>query len=310
MDGSRAGDSARSAPAPASPAPAERESPLAGTSAAALDALARTFPAGAVLFEEGDPGSRMYVLRSGRVKIAKRVGAAEVTLAILGPGEFFGEMALLERLPRTASATVLEEARLIEVDEETFASLLQRSSEIALRLLRRLSSRLREADRQIQALIAKGGVARMLDALRNAGRADGRVEAGARVLPAEVGLEELALHAGLRLEEAERAYRRLHAAGVVSDRDGRTVLAPESALQDFAFYLELQETYDPLTAEQLAELSGLPQDEVHRLVRRILDARLNEPGARAQERRLADTYQTYLELKKRFEYPDPSGAPR
>jgi hypothetical protein len=66
----------------------------------------REFPAGAVVFEEGDPGSRMYVIHSGEVRIVKRVGAREVELARLGPGEAFGEMALLERQPRSATAVV------------------------------------------------------------------------------------------------------------------------------------------------------------------------------------------------------------
>jgi CRP-like cAMP-binding protein len=62
----------------------------------AADIYGRDFPAGAVVFEEGDPGSRMYVIQSGAVRILKRVGAREIELARLGAGEAFGEMALLE----------------------------------------------------------------------------------------------------------------------------------------------------------------------------------------------------------------------
>lgn len=266
---------------------------------AALDALARHYPRGAVLFEEGDPGSRMYVLREGRVRIAKRVGGAEVTLALLGPGDFFGEMALLEKLPRSATATVIDDARLIEVDESTFESLVRRSSEISVRLLRRLSARLREADRQIQALLAKSGMSRVLETLRSlATPAD---EEGFRVLPPGIEREEVAVRAGLHQPDAARVFDRLFAARVlVTLPDGSMRLSPDSVLHDYALYLELQETYDPLTASELAELSGLPEDEVHRIVRRLLDARLRDasPGAR----QLADTYQTYLELKRRFEY--------
>lgn len=271
---------------------------------AALDSLARPYAAGAVLFEEGDPGSRMYVLRSGRVKIAKRVGGAEVTLAILGPGDFFGEMALLEKLPRTATATVLEDARLIEVDESTFESLVRRSTEISVRLLRRLSARLREADRQIQALLAKSGSVRVLETLRTlALPAD---STGLRPLPPGLSREEIAIRAGLRAADASRIFDRLLAAGVLVAVNGSPALARESVLHDYALYLDLQETYDPLTAEELAELSGLPEEEVHRIVRRLLDARLADPGARPHEQRLADTYQSFLELKRRFEYPDRS----
>lgn len=271
--------------------------------AGALDALARPYPAGAVLFQEGDPGSRMYVLRSGRVKIAKRVGGADVTLAILGAGEFFGEMALLEGLPRSATAVVLEDSRLIEVDETTFDSLVRRSTEFSMRLLRRLSARLREADRQILQILAKSGLVRVLDTLREMAlppQADG---GGLRPLPSNGSLhEEIARRAGLPSSDAAAVFGRLVAAGVLVVGEGRYALAGEALLQDYALYLELQETYDPLSAQELAELSGLPEDEVHRIVRRLLDARLESAGTGA--RRVADTYQSYLELKRRFEYPE------
>src|SRR5437762_5488817 len=120
-----------------------------------LEHLVRQHPSGTVLFREGDRGQTMYVIRSGKVNICKRIGESEITLAVLGPGEFFGEMALLESLPRSAGATVLEEALLIEVDQVSFETLLKKNSEVAMRLLRRLSSRLREADRQIQALMSR-----------------------------------------------------------------------------------------------------------------------------------------------------------
>src|SRR5438132_12617372 len=116
-----------------------------------VEHLVRRHPSGTVLFREGDRGQTMYVIRSGRVNIWKRIGDTEITLAVLGPGEFFGEMALLEGLPRSAGATVLEDATLVEVDQQSFETLLRKNSEVALRLLRRLSSRLREADRQVHA---------------------------------------------------------------------------------------------------------------------------------------------------------------
>ena len=80
-------------------------------SAAAI--YGRDFPAGAVIFEEGDPGSRMYVIQSGEVRILKRVGAREITLARLGAGEAFGEMALLEGQPRSATAIVEAPSRIL-----------------------------------------------------------------------------------------------------------------------------------------------------------------------------------------------------
>ena len=118
--------------------------------AGSLDQLVRPHPAGTVLFREGDKGDKMYVIRSGKVKIVKHIADSDITLAVLGTGEFFGEMALLEGLPRSAEATVAEDALLIEVEGPAFDTLVRKNGEIAVRLMRRLSERMREADRQIQ----------------------------------------------------------------------------------------------------------------------------------------------------------------
>src|SRR5437763_1438629 len=110
-----------------------------------LEHLVRKHRAGTTLFREGDPGRTMYVIRSGKVNIWKQISESEITLAMLGPGEFFGEMALLEGLPRSAGATVVDDASLIELEGSAFETLVRKNSEIAVRLMRRLSSRRRAA---------------------------------------------------------------------------------------------------------------------------------------------------------------------
>ena len=67
------------------------------------------FDSGQVLFHEGDEGDDMYIIQSGRVAIKKKVKDADTTLAVLEKGDFFGEMAILERMPRSASAEVIED---------------------------------------------------------------------------------------------------------------------------------------------------------------------------------------------------------
>jgi len=75
-----------------------------GTDNILLQKFGKTVPAGTVLFKDGESGNQMYVIHSGKVKITKKVGSVEKTLAILPAGEFFGEMAILNNEPRTASA--------------------------------------------------------------------------------------------------------------------------------------------------------------------------------------------------------------
>jgi CRP-like cAMP-binding protein len=117
------------------------------------------FAAGHVLFHEGEDGDDMYIIQSGRVAIKKKVKDGDATLAVLEKGDFFGEMAILERLPRSATAEVIEDGDLIVISGETFGDMIKANPEIAVRMLRKQSIRLRDANRQLENLIASGGVA-------------------------------------------------------------------------------------------------------------------------------------------------------
>ena len=77
------------------------------------------YPAGTVLFREGDEGKEMYVLRSGRVELTKKLRSMEKRLGIVLPGDFFGELSVICNIPRTATARVLEDASLMVIDPET-----------------------------------------------------------------------------------------------------------------------------------------------------------------------------------------------
>ncbi|MBK5256619.1 MAG: cyclic nucleotide-binding domain-containing protein [Vicinamibacteria bacterium] len=111
------------------------------------------FPSGKVLFREGDAGEDMYIIQSGRVAIKKRTGAnKDVTLAVLEKGDFFGEMAVLERMPRSATAEMSEAGDLIVISGDTFGDMIKSNPEIAFRMLRKYSIRLREMVKQIETL--------------------------------------------------------------------------------------------------------------------------------------------------------------
>jgi hypothetical protein len=117
------------------------------------------FEKGHVLFDEGDPGEDMYIIQSGRVAIKKEIEGGSATLAELEKGDFFGEMAILERLPRSATAEVIESGDLIVISGEMFGDMIKANPEIAIRMLRKYSIRLRETNRQIeQAYQASGGM--------------------------------------------------------------------------------------------------------------------------------------------------------
>src|ERR1700689_206470 len=128
--------------------------------------LGRDFSAGNVLFREGEHGEDMYVIQSGLVQILKRVGGEDRPLAMLGRGEFLGEMAILNGKPRTATAVVLEDAKCLVIDAATLEQMIANSAEIALRLVKRLARRLDAADEMIQILLNPDPKARVLHGLK------------------------------------------------------------------------------------------------------------------------------------------------
>jgi CRP-like cAMP-binding protein len=109
------------------------------------------FEKGKLLFREGDRGEDMYIVQSGKVAIKKKLGdGSETTLAVLEKGDFFGEMAILERKPRSASAEVVESGDLIVIAGDMFGEMIKANPEIAVRMLRKQSIRLRETLTQLE----------------------------------------------------------------------------------------------------------------------------------------------------------------
>lgn len=121
-------------------------------------------PAGAHVFEEGDLGTEMYIIQEGRIEIFKRIDGRESRLAVLEKGDFFGEMSVLEDLPRTATARTAEESRLLQINGSTFDQMLRSHPEIAVRMMRKLSRRLRETDVLLEKLVGQRALERVLEA--------------------------------------------------------------------------------------------------------------------------------------------------
>jgi pSer/pThr/pTyr-binding forkhead associated (FHA) protein len=109
--------------------------------------------AGDYIFREGDLGTEMYIINEGKVEILNVVGDEEQVLAVLEKGDFFGEMSVLEDLPRAATARAATDVRLLQINGSTFDQLLQGNPEIAVRMMRKLSRRLRETDEMIKSLL-------------------------------------------------------------------------------------------------------------------------------------------------------------
>jgi hypothetical protein len=100
--------------------------------------------AGDVIFREGEASADMYVIIDGTIELERQVGGEVRTVGRLEPGEFFGETSLLADGPREVTARATRDYRLLKLDRETFGQLVREEPEIAMRLMRRLSERLRD----------------------------------------------------------------------------------------------------------------------------------------------------------------------
>jgi len=157
----------------------------------------KEFPAGSVIFSEGEPGQVMYVIQTGRVRIVKHVPGGQRLLSQLGPGEFFGEMSILNEKPRTATAQALEDTRVLVLDGKTFESMVVGNTEIAVRLIRKLARRLDGANTLIEVLLEQDPRIRVILGLSRIAEEFGSRQGEGVYIPsttqdlaAEVGLDE------------------------------------------------------------------------------------------------------------------------
>lgn len=200
----------------------------------------RTFPAGTVLFREGDPGAVMYVIREGRVRISRLFSAGERTLAVLGAGEFFGEMAILNGKPRNATATVVEALSALEIDGRTFEAMVLGNTEIAVRLIRKLARRLDSANAFIEILLARDPRVRVILGLTRVAEEFGQKRERGVYVP--VSLPELAQEIGLaEVEVAEVIARLLRVKVLTASPDGGWLVSDVQRLHEFLEFLEPRE---------------------------------------------------------------------
>jgi CRP-like cAMP-binding protein len=220
-----------------------------------LERFARDFKAGSVLFEEGQPGDYMYVVQSGEVEIRRQVGETERVLAVLVPGDFLGEMAILNARPRSATAVVRSNARLLVIEGKTFEAMLRARPEIALRIIKALALRLENANQQVELLLLPTPNHRVVQCLRHMAEeqialAGTPVNLGTAILvPKRV--EDIALRVGLPVHEVIEVVDRLRASRLVllaedAGIDGDGFIVPEvGRLLEFLEFLNLQDRFAP-----------------------------------------------------------------
>jgi CRP-like cAMP-binding protein len=123
----------------------------------------KTFQKGDLIFCEYEPGDTFYLIQTGRVQIAMIFGEIEKTIAILQPGEVFGEMAILEEAPRSATAIALDKVTVLEFPRENFDVLMQGNPQVALTLLKVFANRIHDQKRKLMILTLDDVEAKVAD---------------------------------------------------------------------------------------------------------------------------------------------------
>jgi len=204
----------------------------------------KEFPRGTVLFREGDEGREMFVVNAGSVTISKRVGEVEKILSRLGAGEFLGEMAILNNKPRSATAVCDEDCRLLVIDARTFETMIRSNSEIAVRLIKKLSDRLAEANEQIENLLLTDAASRVVHWLAVAAERGSKTAAGQKI---DMAPRDLAARVGVKPDQADEALMKLLKAKIVSVHPDGFVVPDIAKLRHFLEFLQMKAQFGDAT---------------------------------------------------------------
>ncbi len=174
-----------------------------------------------IVFHEGDYGDALYVIKNGRIKIAKvALDGREKTLTILKGGDFFGEMAIFDDMPRSATAESMEnDVKLLSINKTDFERLITENPSIAIRIMKDLTRRIRQVNEQVQDLAFKDVHGRVASTLYNLLRTEkdaSKEQNRDQINSLKMTHQDLANMVGSSRETVTRALNRLQDEGVIS----------------------------------------------------------------------------------------------
>lgn len=164
------------------------------------------FPRGTTIFEEGDPGDRLYIITSGKVKLARHASdGRENLLTIMGPSDMFGELSIFDPGPRTSSAVCVTEVEAATMDSELLQKWIDNHPSISQQLLRVLARRLRRTNASLADLIFTDVPGRVAKTLLQLANRFGTQEGGVLRVNHDLTQEEIAQLVGASRETVNKA---------------------------------------------------------------------------------------------------------
>lgn len=188
------------------------------------------------IFTEKQPGGSLYVVMGGRVKIFGSSSQGRMkTFAYLEPGDFFGEMSLIDEEVRSASASALDDSILIMLKADDYRKLMISRPHIALSVLKTMANRLRRANREIEALSFNNVLGRIAQILIDLSDRYGKQTEGGIVIDMSLSHKELAEMAGTAREVISRVISRFRKIGCLALADNKFVVIDKDKLKSWIF---------------------------------------------------------------------------
>jgi len=204
------------------------------------DEFNRTYPKDAMIFSEGQPGEELYIIQRGSVKIVKIVDNNEVLLAVLKQGDIFGEMALLESKPRSASAIAYEDCTVLAVNRENFERMVGSQPQIITRLTQLLAERIWFIYKQLANTLISDPLGRMYDALLIQLEKN-RVTLGSSAYTFDFGPKELINMVGLPPADGNLVLRKLLENSKIRVMDNKVTVSDVSeVVKQTEYYRKMQ----------------------------------------------------------------------
>jgi CRP-like cAMP-binding protein len=205
-------------------------------SAVAEVSVPRRYESGQVVFHEGDEGDICYVVRFGQARaIREHSDGRSITLSHFGPGDIFGELAMFDHEPRSATVDVIEDSEVIAIPGRDVERLIAEHPEIALKLIAALAQRLRATNERLARQsfqTVQSRVAAVLAQIVASARVDGPAEGDVLITLTQTDLAKLA---GSSRESASRFLAELERAGVITQGRGKLTVHDPLALERYVY---------------------------------------------------------------------------
>jgi CRP-like cAMP-binding protein len=197
----------------------------------------KKYATGEYIFKEGDIGEVMFIIHKGKVNITKKTDEGEKVLVTLSAGDFFGEMAIIDKAPRSASAIAGEETVCIVLDEELFEQQMQRNAKIVKKILKNMSARLRAMNDQLQNLTTKDFNMRVVNTLLIHVHKNGdNSSLPMHALVQQTGMED-------HRDKLEEIMQAMGKARVITMSGDSIVVSSSANIEKYKQYLEMKKAF-------------------------------------------------------------------